>query len=797
MTLQQAADAVAGRGSCVAEPAGDERVRLRLTIRGVVQGVGFRPLVYRLACEMALPGWVINDARGLVIEVEGRSSALGHFIERLRAETPPHAVIHQLTAEWAAAAGHARFEIRKSADGGGKSAAVLPDLATCPQCLSEILDPADRHYRYPFTNCTRCGPRFTILRALPYDRPNTTMRAFALCPECRAEYGDPGDRRFHAQPTACPACGPKLALWAREGGGWAEAASGDKALRRAADALRQGAVVAVKGLGGFHLLADAANGDAIARLRERKHRPLKPFAVMVADTAAARLVCDCPPEAAALLRSAAAPIVLLPRLGVVAGGECGIDEGVAPGNPTLGLMLPANPLHHLLMREIGRPVVATSGNLSDEPICIDETEATDRLGAIADLFLVHDRPIVRHMDDSVVQMVAGAPRVLRRARGYAPLPIPVARPLPPILAVGAHLKNAVALSVGDQVFVSQHIGDLETPQATAAFERVIEDFLALYEVKPRAIAGDLHPDYRSSRWAARAAERLGAEIVFVQHHHAHLAACLIENGVEGEALGVVWDGTGYGTDGRIWGGEFLLGDAGAVRRVAHLRPFRLPGGDAAAREPRRTALALLYEAYGEAAFEWEDLPPVAAFEPRERRVLATMLGRGVNAPETTSMGRLFDGVAAMAGLHQRVGFEGQAAMALQFAVASDVEDAYPFDLCGPEAAGGAMILDWRPMLAAVIGDVRKQVGPGVVAARFHNGLVGAMLAVARATGNPRVALSGGCFQNRVLVERGKDRLEHAGFEVVLHRQVPPNDGGISLGQIAVAAARLEDTSRES
>ncbi len=834
------------------------RQRLRVEIHGAVQGVGFRPFVYRLATDLALAGWVINDTRGVFIEIEGPQANLARFLERVSVEKPPRAIIHSLDSAWLDPVGYDGFEIRHSEEHGAKTVLVLPDIATCADCLAEVFDPDDRRYRYPFTNCTNCGPRFTIIQALPYDRPNTTMRRFIMCPDCQAEYENPLDRRFHAQPNACPVCGPRLVLYARppladeaprrrdegqsgdeaprrrdegrrtedervsltEGqsalvvGPWSLVAEGDDALRRTADALRNGQIVAVKGLGGFHLMTDARDAAAITRLRERKPRHDKPFALMARDLEQARTLCEISPQAKALLTSPEAPIVLLRRR-----PGAPVAEEVAPGNPTLGVMLPYTPLHHLLLRELDFPVVATSGNLADEPICTDEREAIQRLGHIADLFLVHDRPIARHVDDSVTWVVQGEPRLLRRARGYAPLPVLVSRPLPTILGVGAHLKNTVALSVDRQVFISQHIGDLETPEAMAAFERVIADFLRLYEATPVAIAHDMHPDYLSTRWAQEQSLKLGAwslnvsespiSLIPVQHHHAHLAACLAENGIEEPALGVTWDGTGYGTDGSVWGGEFLLGDAADFTRVAHLRPFRLPGGDAAIKEPRRVALALLWELYGEAVLDREDLAPVRAFSPPERRLLAQMLSRGLNAPLTTSAGRLFDAVAALVGLHQQVTFEGQAAMALEFAVDGEVEDAYPIAIThrpqtadrrrqtttrDETAVGGrsaAVVLDWQPLVEATLEDLQQGVKPGIIAGRFHNALVDAILAVAQTVGELRVALTGGCFQNRLLTERAARRLNDAGFQVLLQRQVPPNDGGISLGQVVVAAARLE------
>ena len=771
--------------------------RLRVEIQGAVQGVGFRPFVYRLATELQLRGWVLNDTRGVFIEVEGPQPQLDAFLQRLPVERPPRAIIHALTHAWLPANGYTGFEIRRSAAHGARTALVLPDMGACPDCLAEVFTPADRRHAYPFTNCTNCGPRFTIIEALPYDRPHTTMRQFTMCPACQAEYEDPTDRRFHAQPNACPACGPQLALWqatldAAAGAQVAALATGQAALAAAAAALVAGQIVAVKGLGGFHLLVNGRNQAAVARLRARKQRPVKPLALMARDLAQARQLCAVSPAAAALLTAPEAPILLLPRR-----PEADVAASVAPGHPTLGVMLPYTPLHHLLLAAVDFPLVATSGNLSDEPICTDEHEAVVRLGAIADLFLVHDRPIARHADDSVAWMLDGQPQLLRRARGFAPLPILVKHDLPVILGVGAHLKNTVALSVGRQVFISQHIGDLETPQAMRAFERVIADFLRLYGVAPAAIAHDLHPDYLSTQWA----QAQSLPLIGVQHHHAHLAACLAEHHVDGPALGVTWDGTGYGADGTIWGGEFLLGDAASFTRVAALRPFRLPGAEAAIREPARIALALLWELYGDAALEMTDLAPLQALRPGEGRLLAQMLRRGLNAPVTTSAGRLFDGVAALLGLRARVSYEGEAALALEFAAAGHGADAYPIALAAPAPARGdeaqaapdrpALQIDWAPTLQAMLADLRRGADRGIIAAQFHQALVGAIVAVATRVNVSRVALTGGCFQNRLLTEESVKALRRAGFEVLLHRQAPPNDGGISLGQVAVAAARRQ------
>jgi hydrogenase maturation protein HypF len=763
----------------------NSHARAGVEIQGAVQGVGFRPFVYRLAIELGLAGWVINDTRGVFIEVEGPAANVECFLQRLPGETPPRAIVQSIRSEWLPPAGYERFEIRHSDGAGPRTVLVLPDIATCDDCKREIFDPADRRRNYPFTNCTNCGPRFSIIRALPYDRPNTTMTGFVMCPECRREYEEPLDRRFHAQPNACRLCGP--VVWCVDGARGADhegAKLGEGTKREgvlcAAEILRAGKILALKGLGGFHLVVDARDEHAVARLRERKRRGDKPFAVMAPDLEWVREHCEVTPEAESLLQSAEAPVVLLPKT-----GDAGVAVGVAPGNPTLGVMLPYTPLHHLLMRELGFPVVATSGNLTDEPICIANGEAMERLGHIADAFLLHDRPIERHVDDSVAWIVAGAPRLLRRARGYAPLPVLLPRDAPTILAVGAHLKNTVALSVGRQAFISQHIGDLETPEALGAFERVIVDFLRLYEAQPVAVAHDLHPDYLSTQFAAQLAAKSRLPLIGVQHHHAHLAACLAENDVEGPALGITWDGTGLGTDGTIWGGEFLLGDAAGYERVAQLRPFRLPGGDAAVHEPRRVALALLWELYDE-PWKMTDLGPVDAFGPSERRLIFQMLDRNVHAPVTTSMGRLFDAVAALAGLQQEVDYEGQAAMHLEFAADPSETAGYPLDVL----AGSPIILDWEPLVRAVIDDMRRKTPVGTISARFHNALIDALVSVAGQIGAERVALTGGCFQNRLLTERAAERLSAAGHRVILHRQVPPNDGGVALGQVAVAAAQL-------
>ena len=836
----------------------DNCERLKLAVRGAVQGVGFRPFVFRLTSELGLRGWVNNSPQGVGLEIEGPRAALEQFLLRLEAEKPPRSSIQSLESSWLDPVGYNGFKIRASETGGDQTALVSPDIATCLDCLREIFDPRNRRYRYPFTNCTNCGPRFSLIESLPYDRANTSMKSFTMCPACQAEYDDPRDRRFHAQPNACPVCGPQLELWrgcvrentADQNSGPHSAERSLDALATAVAAIRGGQIVAVKGLGGFHLLVDARNEAAVGRLRARKQREEKPLALMFPTLESVKTVCEVSPLEARLLCSPEAPIVLLrrkrlptptdeksQRMGNSEIKSVGtfhpLGNSVAPGNPNLGVMLPYTPLHHLLLAELGFPVVATSGNLSDEPICTDEHEARERLRNIADVFLVHNRPIVRHVDDSIVRVMLDREMVLRRARGYAPLPVMVGtrstashtslrkgnagERVPTILAVGAHLKNSVALAIGDQIFLSQHIGDLETEQANHAFRRVIADFQKLYGDQPEVIAADLHPDYLSTQFALerrapsrrvgvhalacsgsklklelqqeRAETVLGApRIIQVQHHIAHVLSCLAENEVELPALGVAWDGTGYGTDGTIWGGEFFLVTQERVERVAHLRPFRLPGGDAAVKEPRRAALGLLYEMSGEAIFARKDLPPVATFPEAEMHLLQTMLRRGLNSPWCSSIGRLFDAVASLAGLRQRMRFEGQAAMELEFALEGVATDErYDLPLVTRHAS---LVLDWSPMIAAIEGDVQRSVSPGEISAKFHNALAEGIVRVATQTACPRVALSGGCFQNRYLTERTVTRLRAEGFQPYWHQRVPPNDGGIALGQIVAARREM-------
>ncbi|MGQ0793275.1 MAG: carbamoyltransferase HypF [Deltaproteobacteria bacterium] len=757
-------------------------MRLKVVVRGAVQGVGFRPFVYRLATRMELSGWVVNSSQGVFIEVEGAKPMLDSFLIALNSQKPPRAIIQSLESSFLDAAGYNGFEIRLSADSGAKTALILPDIATCAECRAEILDPADRRFDYPFTNCTNCGPRFTIIEEIPYDRQNTSMKSFPMCADCRREYENPLERRFHAEPVACPACGPRVELWTAEGEVIAEQRD---AVIQASHALRRGKIIAVKGIGGFHLMVNAGDERAVSRLRERKRREEKPFALMFPSMESVRDACEVSAAEQMMLLSAESPIVILSRRACAAAS---IAPNVAPRNPYLGVMLPYSPLHIILMRELGFPVVATSANLSDEPIVSDEREAPIRLQGIPDLLLVHDRAIVRRADDSIVRVVAGVGQVMRRSRGYAPLPVSIRRPagesMAKILAVGAHLKNTVAISAGGDVFISQHIGDLETEDAYTAFLRVIEDFRRLYDFEPEAVACDMHPDYLSTKYA----KTLDIPLVHVQHHHAHVAACMAENELEGEVLGICWDGTGYGGDGTVWGGEFLRADYESFERLAHFRTFRLPGGEMAVREPRRAALGMLFEIFGEGVLGMSDIALIRSFSREELAVFMRMLERGVNSPVTSSAGRIFDAVSALAGLRLRAGFEGQAAAELEYAAADGVERSYPFEIA--RKAASPAIVDWMPTVLAILDDARRGAAASQVSAKFHNTLARIVVDAARLFNLERVVLSGGVFQNRYLTERVCRILCEGGFRPYIHQRVPANDGGIALGQVAVASAVL-------
>ncbi len=754
-------------------------VRKRLRAAGVVQGVGFRPYVYNLARRLELAGFVLNDGAGVVIEVEGSAGAVAAFATQLEAAPPPPARIDSINEEEIPPAGEDSFAIKESVPGRAETL-VSPDLASCGDCLDDLFDAGDRRHRYPFINCTHCGPRFTIIQGVPYDRARTTMAAFEMCPACQAEYDDPGNRRFHAQPNACAACGPALALWDASG----DVVAVDDVIGATKDFLLGEHVVAVKGLGGYHLACDATSAAAVRKLRARKTREDKPFALMARDVAVVRKFCELGDAALALLTSEKRPIVLLPKK-----DPCRLPAAVAPASRYLGFMLPYTPPHHLLFDDDLDVLVMTSGNRADEPIAYRDDAVVEHLAGIADYFLTHDRPIARRVDDSVVRVFGGAEYFLRRSRGYVPLPLELGRPYKQsVLAVGAELKNTFCLTKGARAFVSHHIGDLENVPTLAAFEEGIADFRELFDVTPDAVARDLHPDYLASRYA----EATGLPAVVVQHHHAHVAAVLADAAYEGRVIGVAFDGAGLGDDGAIWGGEFLLADAAGYERAAHLRYVPLAGGDRASREPWRPALAWLFALYGEKALDAR-VPALEEVGRAKRELVLEAMAKGVNAPPTSSMGRLFDAVAALAGVRNYMNYEGQAAAELEQLAAPDEEGAYAFSYEKEEDAG--VVIDAAPVIAAVLSDVRAGVGPALVAARFHNAVVAMVVAVAgvlrEESGLSAVALGGGCFQNMLLCERLLPALEGAGFRVLLARRVPPNDGGLALGQAAVALARLE------
>ncbi|RMH35908.1 MAG: carbamoyltransferase HypF [Nitrospirae bacterium] len=800
------------------EPRSPNPRRLRLVVQGRVQGLGFRPFVYRLAQQQALSGWIANAAHGVVIEIEGAPAQLKAFQDGLTREAPEGLVIQSIETRVIPRQGTSGFFIRSSLTPGTVYPALSPDLATCAECLRELFDPRNRRYRYPFITCAGCGPRYSIVERLPYDRCRTSMRRFPMCAECLHEYETASDRRFHTETLACPACGPHVWLIDEQGAVLAER---DRAWLQACDLIRQGAIVAVKGLGGFQLWVDATNEAAVHRLRIRKHRPRKPLAVMFASLAHAARYCQVTQSEARYLYAPEAPIVLVRRR-----EETTLASSVAPQNPEIGAMLPYTPLHHLMMQELARPVVATSGNRSDEPIVFDEGEAAHRLKGIADAFLLHNRPIVRPVDDSVVRVEQDQLRILRRARGFVPSPLwerpPAAEALTPLLAVGGHLKCTIAVTTPDHVIVSQHIGDLSTNEAYAQFVRTVDDQLALFAVRPRAIVCDLHPDYPSTAFAREYGTRNHLPVISIQHHQAHLAATMAERGLNRPALGVAWDGAGYGSDGTIWGGEFFVCESHRFTRIAHLRPFGLPGGEIAMREPRRVALALLQD-----ALDIENvpptLPPLASMGDNLVPIILHMLARRIHCPMTTSMGRLFDGVSALLGFCQMSTFEGEAAMALEFAAARAGESQSTKMLEAPfllrtdgtplndlEAllpiTGTAerplvrhstdppqpWIIDWRPLIRFLLEQALSGQTANELALLFHRACAALVVRLARLVDMDHVVLGGGVFQNRVLCELLQRECQRTGITLYLPRQTPCNDGGLALGQVMLAQARLND-----
>jgi hydrogenase maturation protein HypF len=749
-------------------------VRARLRVDGIVQGVGFRPFAHALATRFGVGGFVGNDSRGVLLEVEGEPAAVARFQAALEREAPPLAVIERVLAEPLAPVGEDAFAIAPSTPGGERQALIAPDTATCVDCLRELADPTDRRYRYPFVNCTNCGPRFTIIRDVPYDRPATTMAGFAMCPACAREYHDPADRRFHAQPVCCPACGPALRLLDR-----AQRPAGGDPLAGAVALLEAGAVVAVKGLGGYHLAADAASEAAVGTLRARKHREDKPFALMVGDLAAAEALCLVGEAEARVLTGQRRPVVLLPRR-----PDAPVAGPVAPGNRSLGLMLPYTPLHHLLAADFGRPFVLTSGNVSDEPIAYADQDAFARLAGIADAFLTHDRPIHVRTDDSVTRVQQGREVPLRRSRGHVPQPLPLPwRLRRPVLACGGELKSTFCVAKDRYAFVSHHIGDLENYETLRSFTEGVEHFRRLFDVVPELVAHDLHPEYLSTKYAA---DLEGVELLGVQHHHAHVAACLADNGETGPAIGVAFDGLGYGADGTIWGGELLLADLAGFERLGHFEPVPLPGGAAAIREPWRMAAAYLDAAYG-------GRPPDGLAVARRNQArwgdVVAVARAGAGSPPTSSAGRLFDAVAAILSVRDAVTYEGQAAVELEQLADPAETTGYRAGISGDDP----LLVRGVDLVRAVVDDLAAGTDRAVVAARFHHGMVGAIvdacLALRERTGVGTVALSGGVFQNLLLSGAAVAALGDHGFRVLVHGRVPPNDGGLSLGQAAVAGAR--------
>ena len=760
--------------------------RRSIEVSGIVQGVGFRPFIYDLANRLGLHGFVKNRTGDVLIELEGEAQALDQFVAELMTRPPPLAWIDGV--KWAAGSprGDLHFRIEPSEVDRAGSIFVAPDIATCDDCLRELFDPGDRRYRYPFLNCTNCGPRLTIIKGAPYDRERTTMAAFAMCPACRSEYEDPSDRRYHAQPIACPSCGPRLQVVDDH----EQVPEDFHPLAHAVMALRQGRIVALKSLGGYHLACLAGDGRAVAELRCRKHRDEKPLAVMVRDLRSAVDLCDVTVAEQELLSSSRRPIVLLrQRPGAL------LAEGVAPRNPFVGVMLPYTPLHHLLLDELGgMPLVMTSGNRSDEPIAFEDGDARERLAGIADVFLTYDRPIHIRCDDSVTRLVAGAELPLRRSRGEAPQPLPL--PVPcrqPTLALGGQLKVTFALGRGRHAFLSHHLGDLDHYEAYRAFVGAVGHYERLFEIRPERVAHDLHPDYATSLYARERAASEGIGLLGIQHHHAHVASCMAENGLNESVIGVAFDGTGFGSDGAIWGGEFLIGDYRKFRRGAHLRYVGMPGGERAIKEPWRMAMAHL----ADAGVGPESLG--ARILRADFKIILKMLEKRINTPPTSSVGRLFDAVAALAGVRDRVSYEGQAAMELEWLATPEAPDGgYPFEVGASRDASGAadsLVIDTRPLIRAVTFDVARGVAPACIARRFQTTMVDLIAAVCEAlrgqTGINTVALSGGVFLNALLTSETLGRLTDDGFRVYRHRLVSPGDGGLSLGQLVIASATTD------
>ena len=772
---------------CTSE-SGSEAVRKRVRVRGVVQGVGFRPFVYRLATEDHLAGFIGNDTDGVIIELEGPEPRIDSFLKRLTAETPPLARIDSVGLESLAPLGDATFRIIASEVHGRVSTGIPADAATCSDCLQELLDPVDRRYRYPFLNCTNCGPRFTITRRIPYDRPQTSMAVFPMCSECRAEYEDPLNRRFHAQPNACWRCGPRVWLESPDGSMIQSADPVTETIER----LIRGEILAIKGIGGFHLAVDATDEAAVARLRQRKHRYGKPLAIMLRDLDAARAICELTTEEEALLQTPACPIVL-----AYARSDNGIAPAVAPDIPWLGVYLPYAPLQHLLFADPRvKALVMTSANLSEEPIAIDNDEARNRLSDIVDAFLMHNREILQRCDDSVAAISDGAPQLLRRARGYVPLAVPLPLDAAPILAVGGHLKDVFALARGRFAYQSQHLGDLENPTGLEFFEHSLAHLSHTFEIDPQIIVHDLHPGYLSTAWAKRYASERSLRLVAVQHHHAHVAACMAEHSLREPVIGLSLDGTGYGTDGRIWGGEVLICTLDAFDRFAHLNYIPMPGGEAAIREPWRMAFAHL----AGTGFSEQEARHLTGASDQEARLLSRMIDREINSPLTSSLGRLFDAAAAIILRRRKVDYDAQAAIELEGIAVKESDrlkrtEYVPIFAESDSPKESPRVIKTAQLWRALVDDLRGGVPQAEIAAQFHAGVaqafIAAVIGARQFTGIAEVALSGGCMHNRRLARLLRSGLEQEGFKVFQHRQVSPGDGGLSYGQVAVAAAILE------
>ena len=760
----------------------------RLRINGIVQGVGFRPFIRQLAEHCNLKGIVANTSSGVAIHIEGIPEELSIFCRNITVRKPPLAQITDIASQDTTPEGYTNFTISESRQQAFKNTLISPDAATCEDCLREVTDPTDRRFGYPFTNCTNCGPRYTIIDDIPYDRPNTSMKHFAMCEPCRAEYDDPANRRFHAQPNACAACGPHVALYDKDGKAVKPVGVTDRddPVATAGLLLKAGHIVAVKGLGGFHLAVDAQNNGAVARLRQRKHREEKPFALMSASLERIYRFAYIDPAEEKLLTSYRRPIVLLRKR------ACDhIADGVSPENNYFGVMLPSTPLHYLLLGDTFAALVMTSGNLSEEPIAIDNGDAFNRLAGIADYFLIHNREIYLRSDDSIVRYAGGAERILRRSRGYVPVPVFLKENVPQILACGAMLKNTICLTKGKNAFLSQHIGDLENLRTFDFFTSTIEHMKHILDITPEMIAYDMHPDYLSTRYAHDQADTVMA--IPVQHHHAHVAACMAENRVDGKVIGLAFDGTGYGTDGHIWGGEALIADEASFERAAHLAYVPMPGGEAAVKAPWRMGVSFLFDSMGDDFWD-ADLPLFKMIAKADIEVVVRMMVKRINSPLTSGMGRFFDGVAAILGIHNHVCFEGQAAMALENMAYPDrvffeQDDIYPYQL----PPDGELSISSRPIISAIVQDMQNGITTAQISTRFHGTLIHLFSAlcdrIRLRTGLNRVALSGGVFQNVILLEGMTRTLTETGFEVYSHSRVPTNDGGISLGQAIIAAAK--------